>query len=207
MSQRKNRFVLAAIFVLLVVGCFQHGMFWGGQWLGATSDEQLKYKRELEAIQDLQLLAVPMAEESELLRSQLRQRTGPYVTSPDDAFGWASAQVSYLAHQLEIQIDQTTEVGSDRIPSRRNEAERIFEPYRVRADFRADLEQSLRFVNELQARNPYVVVAEFSVGPKQNGQSTRRISILVEWPRWSRGDLLHLVMEDSDSGPEKESIR
>jgi hypothetical protein len=207
MLQRKNRLVLAAIFVLLVVGSFQHGMFWGGQWLGATGEEQLKYKRELEAIQDLQLLAGPMAEESELLRSQLRQRTGPYVTSPDDAFGWASAQISYLAHQLGIQIDRTTEVGSDRIPSRRNEAARIFEPYRVRADFQANLEKALRLVNELQARNPYVVVAEFSVGPRQNEQFDRRVSILVEWPRWSDGELLHLVVEENQSGPEKEFLR
>jgi len=197
MTSLKYNWGLIAVFVLLSISMIRNEMFHGGPWLGRTSRDLSRLDREIYDDMRLANLVIPMTREADVLFSDLRNRTGTLVASPDDGLTWGAGQITSSALQLGLQVDQVTEVSTRRIPSRRDERARIFKPIRLRTELRGDLPVVLRFIQQLQERNPYVVVAQFEIGIERPDDGLRRVSLVLDWPRWNDEEFLDLVLAEA----------
>ena len=164
MASLKYNWGLIAVFVLLCVSMMRNEMFHGGPWLGQADRDLGRLEQEIHESTRLGRLAVPMTREAEYMFSDLRNRTGTLVASPDDGLTWGAGQITTSALELGLQVDQITEVSTRRIPSRRDELNRIFKPVRLSTELRGDVPQVLQLIQQLQDRNPYIVVAELEIG-------------------------------------------
>jgi hypothetical protein len=186
MLRIKQYSALLLILVLVVAVLYVNDPFWGKHWLKTTEAELNRLQLQLEQVKDLHALKGKMQGEFGGLTAELRRQTGPYVASPDDPFGWAARQLSLEASDLGIQLGDIVEVAPGRIPTRRHEARRVFQPYRIRAECYGTLSDVLKIIENLQDRNPYVALVELAIGPTLREQDAlRRVTLILEWPSWS----------------------
>jgi hypothetical protein len=206
MASLKYNWGLVAVFILLSTSMIRNETFHGGPWLGQTGRDLNRLDREIYESMRLANLVIPMTREVEYLFSDLRNRTGTLVASPDDGLTWGAGQITLSALQLGLQVDEITEVTTRRIPSRRDEPARIFTPIRLRTELRGDLPEALLLIQQLQERNPYVVVAGLEVGIERPDDGLRRISLVLDWPRWNDGAFLDLVLADATDPTDDEGL-
>lgn len=83
-----------------------------------------------------------------------------------------------------VKLDSVREIGIvDLIPSK-GKTERMFRSYGVQVTGFASFRSLIRFLQQLEANNPYLCVASITISSRQEEPETHRVSLTIQWPVW-----------------------
>ena len=188
--ERKRLITLLAFLVLAAVAAHRQGLFWDSMWSRERAKELQNIQQRLSELADLRQLE-PKVRKDLLSTSRAQVAYADvYLPTPGDPLAWASHQIHVLARATGVDVQESAEAPTPRIPARRDETARLFEPYRVRWELKATLGQVIAMVETAQARNPFLHVAELKIYPPERGEERRKVALTLEWPMWADAQAL-----------------